>query len=90
MNIDLITDLNNEYFQKLKAAEAKVTEQTDSMQTLKDVYRKCEELHQGSEEDVRKLRQELDSARKEVTDIQRGERVVRVDLETTSKRVSDS
>ena len=76
------------FTQKFKTTESKVQEQQTLIDSLREELEKTK-VSLFDEKDVqRKLQVALDQAKTEAQDLERAERVVRVDLEQSSKKVS--
>ncbi|XP_059145230.1 forkhead-associated domain-containing protein 1-like [Physella acuta] len=72
--------------QKFKTAESKVQEQTDLVAALREELDKSKASFLSEKEAQKKILADLEAAKVQVHDIQRSERVVRVDLEQSQKR----
>lgn len=86
----LLPQLRNYLFQKFKTAESKVQEQTDLVAALRDELEKSKASFLSEKDAQKKILADLEAAKAQVHDIQRSERVVRVDLEQSQKRVCHS
>ena len=76
------------FLQKFKTTESKVQEQQTLIDSLREELEKTK-VSLFNEKDIqRKLQLALDQAKTETQDLERAERVVRVDLEQASKKVS--
>lgn len=74
-------------FQKFKTTENKLHDQNEVINSLKQELDKFK-LTIYEEKDIqKKLQAEADQAKSEAQDMQRAERLVRVDLEQATKRV---
>ncbi|XP_046562957.1 forkhead-associated domain-containing protein 1-like [Haliotis rubra] len=73
--------------QKFKASENKVSEQLNLIGSLREELDKTKQMLFESEDVHRKLQGEVDAAKSQFLDMQRTERVVRVDMEQSSKRL---
>lgn len=74
--------------QKFKLAENKLQEQLDIITGLRAELDRSKSEILSERENQRKLSSDLDSVRAQLQDVQRTERVVRVDLEQTQQKVS--
>lgn len=72
--------------QKFKTAESKIQEQTELIAALRDELEKSKTLILSETDAKQKIQSDLDTARTQVHDVQRTERMVRVDLEQSQKR----
>ena len=75
------------YLQKFKSTENKVQEQQTLIDSLREELEKTKVSLFDEKEVQRKLQLALDQAKTETQDLERAERVVRVDLEQSSKKV---
>ena len=73
--------------QKFKSTENKVQEQQTLIDSLREELEKTKVSLFDEKEVQRKLQLALDQAKTETQDLERAERVVRVDLEQSSKKV---
>ncbi|XP_067659401.1 forkhead-associated domain-containing protein 1-like [Haliotis asinina] len=73
--------------QKFKASENKVSEQLNLIGSLREELDKTKQMLFESKDVHRKLQGEVDAAKSQFLDMQRTERVVRVDMEQSSKRL---
>ncbi|XP_046360042.2 forkhead-associated domain-containing protein 1-like isoform X3 [Haliotis rufescens] len=73
--------------QKFKASENKVSEQLNLIGSLREELDKTKQMLFESKDVHRKLQGEVDAAKSQFVDMQRTERVVRVDMEQSSKRL---
>ena len=76
------------FLQKFKTTESKVQEQQTLIDSLREELEKTKVLLFDEKDIQRKLQLALDQAKTETQDLERAERVVRVDLEQASKKVS--
>lgn len=74
--------------QKFKLAENKLQEQLDIITGLRAELDRSKSEIFSERENQRKLSSDLDNVRAQLQDVQRTERVVRVDLEQTQQKVS--
>lgn len=74
-------------FQKYKTAENKMQEQEELINTLKQELEKSKVSIFDEKSQQKKLETQIDQLKSELSDIQRTERVVRIDLEQATKRV---
>ena len=84
---DVIIINGNLNFQKFKSTESKVQEQQTLIDSLREELEKTKVSLFDEKEVQRKLQLALDQAKTETQDLERAERVVRVDLEQSSKKV---
>lgn len=74
-------------FQKYKTAENKMQEQEELINTLKQELEKSKVSIFDEKSQQKKLETQIDQLKSELSDVQRTERVVRIDLEQATKRV---
>lgn len=74
-------------FQKFKTAENKMQEQEELINTLKQELEKSKVSIFDEKSQQKKLETQIDQLKSELSDVQRTERVVRIDLEQATKRV---
>ncbi|KAK2175101.1 hypothetical protein NP493_750g01052 [Ridgeia piscesae] len=72
---------------KLKAVESQMKEKCDLIASLKEELEKVQEAERQEKASQRKLQTELDQCSTKAQDLERAERLVRVDLEKVSKRI---
>lgn len=73
--------------QKYKTAENKMQEQEELISTLKQELEKSKVSIFDEKSLQKKLETQIDQLKSELSDVQRTERVVRIDLEQATKRV---
>ena len=73
--------------QQMRQLETKVGEQTSVMSELRAELERVRRVSADAVAEQTRLQKELDSAKASVQDLERSERLVRVDLEKASKRV---
>ncbi|XP_022340674.2 forkhead-associated domain-containing protein 1-like isoform X1 [Crassostrea virginica] len=83
--ISLRQDLD--YFEKYKTAENKMQEQEELISTLKQELEKSKVSIFDEKSLQKKLETQIDQLKSELSDVQRTERVVRIDLEQATKRL---
>ena len=76
--------------QKYKTAENKMQEQEELISTLKQELEKSKVSIFDEKSLQKKLETQIDQLKSELSDVQRTERVVRIDLEQATKRVTIS
>ena len=74
--------------QKYKTAENKMQEQEELISTLKQELEKSKVSIFDEKSQQKKLETQIDQLKSELSDVQRTERVVRIDLEQATKRVT--
>lgn len=74
--------------QKFKTTESKVQEQQELIDSLREELEKTKSSLFQEKDVQRKLQSSIDEAKAQAQDLERAERLVRVDLEQITKKVS--